>query len=70
MKSDTKPLSRRRQGGSDYAWSAGAETYTLKGDIKQIGKYAGHAVRITGDVSGTTVTFNEPVIKSNETLRL
>lgn len=38
------------------AWLAGGKLYTLKGDTKQIDKYAGQTVTVTGDVSRTTVT--------------
>jgi hypothetical protein len=42
--------------GSDYGLLSGDKVYTLKGDTKQIDKYAGQTVTVTGDVSGTTVT--------------
>lgn len=42
--------------GSDYGLVSGSKVYTLKGDSKQIDKYAGQTVTVTGDVSGTTVT--------------
>jgi hypothetical protein len=42
--------------GSDYGLVSGGKVYTLKGDTKQIDKYAGQTVSVTGDVSGTTVT--------------
>lgn len=42
--------------GSDYALVSGAKVYTLKGDKKQIDKYAGQSVSVTGRISGDTVT--------------
>lgn len=42
--------------GSDYALVSAGKVYTLKGDTKQIDKYAGQNVTVTGDVSGTTLT--------------
>jgi hypothetical protein len=42
--------------GSDYGLVSGGKVYTLKGHTKQIDKYAGQPVTVTGDVSGTTVT--------------
>lgn len=41
--------------GSDYALVSGGKVYTLKGDAKQIDKYAGQNVTVTGTVSGDTV---------------
>jgi hypothetical protein len=42
--------------GSDYALVSGGKVYTLKGDAKQIGKYAGQSVTVAGTVSGQPVT--------------
>ena len=42
--------------GSDYALVSGGKVYTLKGDAKQIDKYAGQSVTVAGTVSGQTVT--------------
>ena len=42
--------------GSDYALVANGKVYTLKGDTKQLDKYAGQSVTVTGSVSGNTVT--------------
>jgi Protein of unknown function (DUF5818) len=42
--------------GSDYALVSGGKVYTLGGDTKQIDKYAGQSVTVTGDISGTTLT--------------
>lgn len=41
--------------GSDYGLVSGGKVYTLKGETKQMDKYAGQTVIVTGDVSGTTV---------------
>lgn len=46
------------KGGSDYALVSGGKVYTLKGDPKQIDRYAGQAVKVTGKLSGSTVTIN------------
>ncbi len=43
------------KGGSEYALLSGGKIYALKGDVKQIDKYAGQNVTVTGDVSGTTL---------------
>ncbi len=43
------------KGGSGYALLSGGKVYALRGEIKQIDKYAGQNVTITGGVSGTTV---------------
>ncbi|MGI9075441.1 MAG: hypothetical protein ACR2JB_29895 [Bryobacteraceae bacterium] len=42
--------------GSDYALVSGSKVYTLKGYAKEIDKYAGQSVTVTGNVSGDTVT--------------
>lgn len=42
--------------GSDYALVSGGKVYTLKGNPKQIDRYAGQSVTVTGDVSGDTMT--------------
>lgn len=44
--------------GSDYGLVSGGKVYTLKGDTKQIDKYAGQSVTVTGDVSGSMVTVH------------
>jgi hypothetical protein len=44
--------------GSDYALVSDGKIYTLKGDAKQIDKYAGEAVAVTGKIEGSTVTVN------------
>jgi hypothetical protein len=43
------------KGGSEFALISGGKIYALKGDAKQIDKYAGQNVTVTGDVSGSTV---------------
>jgi len=42
--------------GSDYALVSSGRVYTLKGDAKQIDKYAGQSVTVSGSVSGDTIT--------------
>src|SRR5205807_7896217 len=44
--------------GSDYALVSGGKVYTLKGDAKQIDKYAGQTVTVSGKLSGTTLTVS------------
>jgi hypothetical protein len=44
--------------GSDYALVSGGKVYTLKGDTKQIDKYAGQTVTVSGKLSGTTLTVS------------
>jgi hypothetical protein len=41
--------------GSNYALVVGDKVYTLKGDTKKIDPFAGKQVKVTGDVTGTTV---------------
>jgi len=38
-----------------YALLVGDKVYVLKGDSKQIDQFAGKKVKVSGDVSGTTV---------------
>jgi hypothetical protein len=41
--------------GSNYALVVGDKVYTLKGDTKKIDPFAGKKVKVSGDVTGTTV---------------
>jgi hypothetical protein len=41
--------------GSSYALVAGNEVFILKGDAKQIEKYAGRKVSVTGEVAGSSL---------------
>lgn len=41
--------------GSDYALVSNGKVYTLKGETKQLDKYAGQKVTVTGNISGETV---------------
>lgn len=41
--------------GSDYALVSNGKVYTLKGDAKQIDKYAGQKVSVSGSVSGNVI---------------
>jgi hypothetical protein len=50
--------------GSDYALVSDGKVYTLKGDTKQIDKYAGQDVTVTGKMSGTTMTVSSIAPKS------
>lgn len=42
--------------GSDYVLVSNGKIYTLKGDTKQLDKYAGKNVSVTGSLSGNTIT--------------
>ena len=42
--------------GSDYVLVSGGKVYTLKGDAKEIDKYAGQNATVTGSISGDIVT--------------
>ena len=42
--------------GSDYALVSGDKVYTLKGSTKELDKYAGQSVTVTGKLSGNTFT--------------
>jgi hypothetical protein len=42
--------------GSKYALVAGDKIFILKGDAKQIEKYAGKKVSVTGEVAGNSLT--------------
>jgi hypothetical protein len=42
--------------GSDYALVSGGKVYTLKGSTKELDKYAGENVSVTGKLSGSTLT--------------
>jgi len=44
--------------GSDYALVSGGKVYTLKGNRTQLDKFAGQNVKVTGKVSGNTVTVD------------
>lgn len=41
---------------SDYALVSGGKVYTLKGSAKDLDKYAGKSVTVTGKLSGDTFT--------------
>ena len=44
--------------GSDYALVVGDKVYTLKGKTDGLDKFAGAKAKVTGKVSGTTVTVD------------
>src|SRR3954466_2122154 len=44
--------------GSDFGLLSNGKVYTLKGDTKQIDKYAGETVTVTGKVTGTTLVVS------------
>jgi hypothetical protein len=61
MMKDASPAQCTREcvkSGSDYALVSGGKVYTLKGNSIQIDKFAGQHVKVTGKVSGNTVTVD------------
>jgi hypothetical protein len=44
--------------GSKYALVVGEKVFVLKGDAKQLDQLAGKKVKVSGDVSGTTLTVS------------
>jgi hypothetical protein len=61
MMKDAGPAKCTREcvkSGSDYALVSGGKVYTLKGDSAQLDKFAGQNVKLTGKVSGNTMTVD------------
>jgi len=61
MAKDKSAAERTREcvkAGSDYALVVGDEVYTLKGDKRQIDKYAGERAVVTGTAKGETINVN------------
>jgi hypothetical protein len=46
------------QHGGDYALVVGSKIYTLRGNKDEIGKVAGQEVRVTGSITGDSITVN------------
>src|SRR4051794_25685867 len=44
--------------GSDYALVSGEKVYTLKGNSTELDKFAGQSVKVTGKVSGSTISVD------------
>jgi hypothetical protein len=42
--------------GGDYALEVGTKIYTLKGNAEEIGKVAGSKVKVSGTLTGDTIT--------------
>src|SRR4051794_27417620 len=60
MMKDASPAKCTREcvkSGSDYALVMGGKVYTLKGNSAQIDKFAGQSVKVTGKVSGSTISW-------------
>lgn len=55
-RSDTDCTRACAKSGSKYALVAGDKIFILKGDAKQIEKYAGKKVSVTGEVAGNSLT--------------
>src|SRR3954451_22999824 len=61
MMKDATPAKCTREcvkSGSDYALVSGGKVYTLKGNSTQLDKFAGQSVKVTGKVSGSTMTVD------------
>jgi len=52
--------------GSDYALVSNGKVYTLKGDTKQIDKYAGQNVTVIGSISGEIVTVRSSPLRNRD----
>ncbi len=57
-KADSECIRACVKAGSKYALLVGDKVYTLKGDAKQFDQLAGKKVKVSGDVTGTTVAVN------------
>jgi hypothetical protein len=60
-KPDSECIRACVKAGSKYALLVGDKMYIMKGDAKQFDQLAGKSVRVSGDVSGTTVTVSNIV---------
>jgi hypothetical protein len=61
MMKDASPAKCTREcvkQGSDYALVSGGKVYTLQGKKDQLDKFAGQSVKVTGKLSGTTLTVD------------
>jgi hypothetical protein len=61
MMKDASPAKCTREcvkSGSDYALVSGGKVYTLKGNSTQLDKFAGQVVKVTGKLSGNTLTVD------------
>jgi hypothetical protein len=56
-KPDSECIRACVKSGSKYALLVGDKLYALNGDVKLIDNLAGKKVKVTGDVSGTTITL-------------
>ncbi len=56
-KPDSECIRACAKAGSKYALLVGDKVYALKGDVKQIDHFAGKKAKVTGDVSGNTITL-------------
>lgn len=55
-KPDSECIRACVKAGAKYALLAGDKVYVLKGDAKQFDQFAGKKVKVTGNLSGSTVT--------------
>ncbi len=57
-KPDSECIRECVKAGSKYALLVGDKVYTLKGDAKQFDQLAGKKVKVSGDVTGTTLAVS------------
>ncbi|MFB3916165.1 MAG: hypothetical protein ACE14M_05520 [Terriglobales bacterium] len=57
-KPDSECIRACIKAGSKYALLSGGKVYALKGDAKQFDLLAGKKVKVSGDVSGTSVAVS------------
>jgi hypothetical protein len=55
-KPDSECIRACVKAGAKYALLVGNKVYVLKGDAKQLDQFVGKKVKLSGDVSGSTVT--------------
>ena len=58
-KPDSECIRACVKAGSKYSLLSGGKVLALKGDSKQIDQFAGKQVRVTGEVSGTTLSVTD-----------
>jgi hypothetical protein len=57
-KPDAECIRECVKAGSHYALLVGNKIYVMKGNAKQFDMFAGKKVKVSGDVSGTSITVN------------
>jgi len=56
-KPDSECIRACVKAGSKYALLVGDKVYVLKGDAKQLDSFAGKKIKVSGEMSGTTITL-------------